>query len=70
MKDQLIDPTIGIFFTMDYNPNDILVTQAQELWYSISEDQHMRDHEIMLRNIQELAKEDLKLMQISQSKKN
>ena len=59
MEDELIDPTIGVIFPTDHNPNYILMNQARDFWDSIPAEQHMLEHEIMMRNIEELAKEDL-----------
>ena len=58
MKDEIIDPTIGMNFPIDHNPNDILFAKALKFWDSISEEQHMLDHETMMKNIEEQARED------------
>lgn len=59
MKDQPIDTLNLIIFPMDYNPNDILMSQVRDFWNSQSEEQLMRDHEIMMENIEELARQEL-----------
>lgn len=59
MKDQPIDTPKLIIFPMDYNPNDILMSQVRDFWNSLSEEQLMRDHEIMMKNVEDLARQEL-----------
>lgn len=59
MKDQPNGTPNLITFPMDYNPNDILMSQMIDFWNSLSEEQLMRDHEIMMENVEELARQKL-----------
>lgn len=70
MKDQPIDTLNLIIFPMDYNPNDILMSQVRDFWNSQSEEQLMRDHEIMMENIEELARQELEQESSLEARKN